>query len=304
MSPGVIDYAWDMARWQPDARGRLQQAALDPLRRAGLRQHDGRGDRRAGGADQANVLPLLRGQARGAVLRGAGTRAAVRPEVARRPRFRRAARGRGRRAGRAAPPCSREGREYARRRQQIIAANPELQERELIKLASLAGAVAEALRERGVRRPGRDPHRRGGHHGLQGRVRALGRPGRRKGPPAAHPRVAAGAQDGRVRLSEDQPATGAGSSERTPVSSSDTSQSRAGDVRVLRGRGAPDELGRAALLHEAARARRSCRRGCRRRRRRASAARRRPRPGRSGGCRRAEGSKTRLPLWNCRLVAA
>jgi hypothetical protein len=39
------------------------------------------------------------------------------------------------------------------RRQQIIAANPELQERELIKLASLAGAVAEALRLRGVDDP-------------------------------------------------------------------------------------------------------------------------------------------------------
>jgi AcrR family transcriptional regulator len=42
------------------------------------------------------------------------------------------------------------GRAYAAVRQQIIAANPELQERELIKLASLAGAVAEALRRRGV----------------------------------------------------------------------------------------------------------------------------------------------------------
>ncbi|MCW3050181.1 MAG: transcriptional regulator, TetR family, partial [Solirubrobacterales bacterium] len=46
-----------------------------------------------------------------------------------------------------------ERREFAARRQQIIAANPELQERELIKLASLAGAVAEALRRRGVHDP-------------------------------------------------------------------------------------------------------------------------------------------------------
>jgi AcrR family transcriptional regulator len=41
-------------------------------------------------------------------------------------------------------------REYAAQRQQVIAANPELQERELIKLRSLAAAVAEALRRRGV----------------------------------------------------------------------------------------------------------------------------------------------------------
>ncbi len=39
---------------------------------------------------------------------------------------------------------------FARIRSQIIAANPELQERELIKLQSLAGAIAAALRERGV----------------------------------------------------------------------------------------------------------------------------------------------------------
>jgi AcrR family transcriptional regulator len=41
-------------------------------------------------------------------------------------------------------------RDFAARRQQIIAANPELQERELIKLSSLAGAVAAALRLRGA----------------------------------------------------------------------------------------------------------------------------------------------------------
>jgi hypothetical protein len=46
-----------------------------------------------------------------------------------------------------------ERREGARQRQTIIAANPELQERELIKLASLASALAGALRLRGVSEP-------------------------------------------------------------------------------------------------------------------------------------------------------
>jgi AcrR family transcriptional regulator len=41
-------------------------------------------------------------------------------------------------------------RDIARRRQPIIAANPELQERELMKLASLAAAIAGALRRRGA----------------------------------------------------------------------------------------------------------------------------------------------------------
>jgi hypothetical protein len=44
-------------------------------------------------------------------------------------------------------------RQFARQRQAIIAANAELRERELIKLASLAAALADALRRRGVGGP-------------------------------------------------------------------------------------------------------------------------------------------------------
>jgi AcrR family transcriptional regulator len=43
-----------------------------------------------------------------------------------------------------------ERRDFSRQRQSVIDANTELQERELIKLASLAAAMAEALRLRGV----------------------------------------------------------------------------------------------------------------------------------------------------------
>jgi AcrR family transcriptional regulator len=43
--------------------------------------------------------------------------------------------------------------DYARQRQGIISACSELQERELIKLASLAAALAGALRQRGVKDP-------------------------------------------------------------------------------------------------------------------------------------------------------
>jgi AcrR family transcriptional regulator len=46
-----------------------------------------------------------------------------------------------------------EQRDGARQRQAIIDANPELQERELVKLASLASALAGALRRRGVGDP-------------------------------------------------------------------------------------------------------------------------------------------------------
>jgi AcrR family transcriptional regulator len=46
-----------------------------------------------------------------------------------------------------------ERREFATLRQAIILANTELQERELIKLAHLADALADALRQRGVADP-------------------------------------------------------------------------------------------------------------------------------------------------------
>jgi AcrR family transcriptional regulator len=46
-----------------------------------------------------------------------------------------------------------ERRQFARRRQAIIAGNAELRERELIKLASLSAALADALRGRGVNDP-------------------------------------------------------------------------------------------------------------------------------------------------------
>jgi AcrR family transcriptional regulator len=46
-----------------------------------------------------------------------------------------------------------ERRDHSMRRQSIIAANSELRERELIKLAALASAIADALRRRGIRDP-------------------------------------------------------------------------------------------------------------------------------------------------------
>jgi AcrR family transcriptional regulator len=53
----------------------------------------------------------------------------------------------------AAAALLQEGGDFPSKRQAIIAANPELQERELIKLAGYAVAMAQALRERGVGDP-------------------------------------------------------------------------------------------------------------------------------------------------------
>jgi AcrR family transcriptional regulator len=46
-----------------------------------------------------------------------------------------------------------ERREFSRERGRIIAANPGLQERELLKMATLTGAMAEAFRRRGLGDP-------------------------------------------------------------------------------------------------------------------------------------------------------
>jgi AcrR family transcriptional regulator len=46
-----------------------------------------------------------------------------------------------------------ERRPYSRLRQRVIVANPEIQERELLKLSALAPTLAAALRERGVTEP-------------------------------------------------------------------------------------------------------------------------------------------------------
>ena len=53
----------------------------------------------------------------------------------------------------AAGAAIQEAGDRPRQRQVVIAANPELQERELIKLASLASAIASALRQRGIPDP-------------------------------------------------------------------------------------------------------------------------------------------------------
>ena len=52
-----------------------------------------------------------------------------------------------------ATPVFRERHELARQRQAVIAANPRLQEREMLKRTALASAMADALRRRGVTDP-------------------------------------------------------------------------------------------------------------------------------------------------------
>jgi AcrR family transcriptional regulator len=141
-----------MSRWEPDARGRLERAALalygergfdnttvaEIAERAGLtertffRYYADKREVLFGGSGALQELLV------DAVV-GAPPSAAPIEAIA---------------TGLQAASGAFEGRrDHAGQRQAVIAANPGLQERELIKLATLAAALADALRRRGVADP-------------------------------------------------------------------------------------------------------------------------------------------------------
>jgi AcrR family transcriptional regulator len=141
-----------MGRWEPGARGRLEQAALALFGERGFEQATVAEIAARAGlaertffrhfADKREVLFAGAGSLQDllvSTLAGTPDSAAPIDAVAA--------------ALQAAGVLLQERREYARQRQAVIAANAELQERELIKLASLASALAGALRRRGVTEP-------------------------------------------------------------------------------------------------------------------------------------------------------
>jgi AcrR family transcriptional regulator len=142
-----------MGRWEPDSRGRLQEAALalysergfDQTTAAQIAERAGVSERTffRHFADKREVLfggsALLRERIVAGV---AGAPTAEGP-------FDAAARG----LDAAAAMLGEFRRDLSRQRQAVIVANPELRERELAKLADYAAAVATALRQRGVSEP-------------------------------------------------------------------------------------------------------------------------------------------------------
>jgi AcrR family transcriptional regulator len=141
-----------MARWEPNAQGRLAQAALELFAERGYEQTTVADIARRAGltkrtffryyADKREVLFGLGSEFQDLIVDGATAApsdATPLETVA---------------AGLRAGGEVLEGRrDFARRRAVVIAANPELQERELIKLASVGKALAQVLRERGVDEP-------------------------------------------------------------------------------------------------------------------------------------------------------
>jgi AcrR family transcriptional regulator len=145
----IIEYDRCMTRWEPDSRGRLEQAALalydergfenatvaEIAARAGLTERTFFryfADKREVLFSGAGALQELLVSAVASAPESAGPIDAVAVALE------------------AAGALLQERREFARQRQIVIAANTELQERELIKLASLASALADTLRRRGV----------------------------------------------------------------------------------------------------------------------------------------------------------
>jgi AcrR family transcriptional regulator len=141
-----------MSRWEPDARGRLERAAMELYSERGFEQATVAEIAARAGltertffrhfADKREVLFAGAGALQEflvSTLAGSPDSAAPIDAIA-------AALG-------AAGALLQERRGYARQRQAIITANAELQERELIKLAALAAALAGTLRQRGVKDP-------------------------------------------------------------------------------------------------------------------------------------------------------
>jgi AcrR family transcriptional regulator len=141
-----------VGRWEPDARGRLARAALELYAEAGYEQTTVADIAVRAGvtertffryfADKREVLFDASGELQRRVVDGlAAAPASLAPvdAVAR--------------AFEGAAALLEERRDFSRQRAATIAANPSLQERELLKFASLGAAVADALRARGVAEP-------------------------------------------------------------------------------------------------------------------------------------------------------
>lgn len=141
-----------MGRWEPNARGRLAQAALELYVERGYEQTTVAEIARQAGLTErtffrhfADKREVLFWGARELQEYLVDTVAGAPDSMAPIDAIARALEGAG--------ANFEEHRDISRQRQAVIAANAELQERELIKLASLSAALADALRRRGVEEP-------------------------------------------------------------------------------------------------------------------------------------------------------
>jgi AcrR family transcriptional regulator len=153
MSLTAIKYARDMSRWEPNARGRLMHAALELYIERGFDQTTVAEIAKLAGLTERTFFRYFADKREVLFWGASELQELLVRTVANAPDSDAPITVIGA-AIEAAGVVFQERREGAVLRQSVIAANAELQERELIKLASLATAMAVALRQRGVKDPG------------------------------------------------------------------------------------------------------------------------------------------------------
>ena len=142
-----------MGRWEPDARGRLVRAALELYAEHGYEQTTVVEIAGSAGVTERTFFRYFADK-REVLFEGAGDLqafvvGALASASAQVPPIEAVAA-----AMEGAASLLQERRDFARQRAAVIAANPSLRERELLKLATLGAAAAEALHHRGVPDPG------------------------------------------------------------------------------------------------------------------------------------------------------
>lgn len=149
MSPTVIKYHQGMTRWEPDARGRLMKAALELYVERGYEQTTVAEIAKLAGLTERTFFRYFTDKREVLFWGAAGLQELLVSTIANSPTSEAPILSISRAIG-AAGAEFQARRESAMLRQSVIAANTELQERELIKFASLASAMAGVLRQRGV----------------------------------------------------------------------------------------------------------------------------------------------------------
>jgi AcrR family transcriptional regulator len=142
-----------MARWEPNARGRLEQAAMELFHERGYDRTTVQEIAARAGLTERTFFRHYADKREVLFWGSAALEKLIVGAIAAAPKATPpldAVTG----ALEATAPMFEQRRAYARKRRTLIVAHAELRERELIKLESLANAVAASLGKRGVRDPG------------------------------------------------------------------------------------------------------------------------------------------------------
>ena len=140
-----------MGRWEPNAQGRLAEAALELFLERGFEQTTVAEIAERAGLTERTFFRHFSDKREVLFGGSAGLRALMIDAVTDAPPLATPMDAVAAALEATAVVFNEERRPFARRRRAVIASNPELQERELVKLASLVADMTAALRQRGVK---------------------------------------------------------------------------------------------------------------------------------------------------------